>query len=150
MQKRKKLTDMKAQELRIGNYVSTPSGIQQIIHIEEDCFYSKDFKNKWAEIKPIALTEEWLVNFGFEEDNKIKDLWHLKYECNVLKKRRNFISVYFPMSKETYFYFKDLGIKINQRDDVDKYVHELQNLYFALTCEELKLATAGRSLKAYE
>jgi hypothetical protein len=109
---------MKQNELRIGNYVYF-----------EDELLKFDFEMGWNfdYIKPIPLTEEWLLKFGFEyvesyNNYKIKtgDYW------NSLK-----------------FYE---GEWCYNNDDSDagcyflttiKYVHQLQNLYFALTNEEL-------------
>ena len=106
---------MKANELRIGNYVNWIDGkIQEItgkdIHWKE--------KNDNTELSPfdfapIPLTEEWLLKFGFRESNK----YLFKYKLGLKKRGDN------------YFY-----------DNISiKHVHQLQNLYFALTGEELTL-----------
>jgi len=67
-------------------------------------------------VQPIPLTEEWLLKFGFD------DLGTYGYG------RGNFhICLH-----ENEFYFS-----INNRKVFIKHVHQLQNLYFALTGEEL-------------
>jgi len=76
-----------------------------------------------AMYQPIPLTEEWLLNFGFKH---IRDNW---YNTHV---NGNTFNVYV---------FKDLRYRVeivSQSIGVFKYVHQLQNLYFALTGEELK------------
>ena len=72
-------------------------------------------------INPIPLTEEWLLKFGFDnKHNKDKFTIILKGKLNYEKGRT---------------YFNSWTILEKQPD----YVHELQNLYFALTGEELTL-----------
>ena len=118
---------MKANELRIGNLVS---------HNEEWSYHNElrtfDFKftdSDWyalgestlfiENIKPIPLTEEWLIKFGFEKQNA------MFYEFN--KHQIRLIGDEVP-------YWIDSSYITNI-----KHVHQLQNLYFALTGEELKI-----------
>jgi hypothetical protein len=105
---------MKANELRIGNIVFLKSKNKEYeitlgYEIDEGC-ESEDFE-------PILLTEEWLERFGFEEVDK-----------------KLFIHQLLPLSikKSIGFYMTNVTNEINS-------VHQLQNLYFALTGEELKL-----------
>lgn len=72
-------------------------------------------------INPIPLTEEWLLKFGF--DNKYN-----KYKFTIIPK-----GILNYENGRTYF--NSWTILEKQPD----YVHELQNLYFALTGEELTL-----------
>ena len=69
---------------------------------------------------PIPLTEEWLVKFGFKYIGSAPTLG-----INESWNRGN-IRIEQLQSKELVFH----GLQI-------KYVHSLQNLYFALTGEEL-------------
>lgn len=143
---------MKANELRIGNYVSTPSGIQEVIHIEEDCFYTKDYKNKWAEIKPIQLNDDWLEKFGmhmpinegiYSADEAKYDGWGFGF-CKVQQTLidANYTWDCFDFYQDSNgFWFPFLNTYTNVN-----YVHEFQNLYFALTGNELKLASDSAQL----
>lgn len=79
----------------------------------------------------IPLTEEWLLKFGFEkfiyepikgEEEKCEE--YCKGKLSIVDWGRGFI-----MSNSFNF---TLRIEL-------KYVHQLQNLYFALTGEELKI-----------
>lgn len=111
---------MEATELRISNYVNYKG--KPIVVLSTDilaCEIRKPFS-------PIPLTEQWLLDFGFDEKGTIEnenykfsimyyDCWNISYEekkgygeseCFL----RNFWSV-----------------------------HQLQNLYFALTQTELIL-----------
>ena len=80
-------------------------------------------------IIPIPLTKEWLVKFGF--DFSI-DTWYLKgvaiWETECCDAKGN---------EEIGFFYelRDVGMM----DMNIKYVHQLQNLYFALTGQELKI-----------
>ena len=101
---------MKANELKIGNIVSIFGIEQHIITELKDTIY--------VDLNPIPLTEEWLLKFGFEKKIGWDDLiYHVK----------NNVDLYEFLSGYEYY---DFHIK---------HVHQLQNLYFALTGEELKI-----------
>ena len=102
---------MKANELRIGNWVMYNSKIQVNENKIRECV---DHPDRFA---PIPLTEEWLLKFGFEYSDLNGDsgLWKIP-PFQIYGKYNQFIYDY--------------------RLDVN-YVHQLQNLYFALTGEEL-------------
>ena len=110
---------MKANELRIGNYVEYSGELVNIVGItEEHPFINMitiDYL-EYEEIRPIPLTEEWLIKFGFEHHKHQEDMYFISgmqvWNCNDL----------FMCNKN--------GIILNS-------VHRLQNLYFALTKEEL-------------
>ena len=120
---------MKANELRLGNFIETPvNGITKIKWIK----YGKD----WC--KPILLTEEWLLKFGFEkivfdsEETGYGTEYHL-----TVKGHGGFIIEYMDdFSCCILGHIDDIGIAPNLKEF--KHVHQLQNLYFALTGEELK------------
>ena len=110
---------MKANELRIGNWYdhngipkqATPNTIEEVWESERS----------WC--KPIPLTEEWLLKFGFEKE-KENYSWYFK-------------------GKVIINVFNDVAYKLNTggctRYEPFKHVHQLQNLYFALTGEELTI-----------
>ena len=134
---------MKASELRIGNlvYVTdnltnlifkeiTPINIHNLMHLT-----GWDKSPVDIEFEPIPLTEEFLLKFGF---------------ANIDKGGNDFIT--YTDSEYNYYLQIDVRRKDgkylildNSFDDlrafsmVDiEYVHQLQNLYFALTGNELK------------
>jgi len=124
---------MKASELRIGNITSM--GVVYLI--EDDVFRVANndgdtFKNTWAEIKPIHLTEEWLLKFGFDKVGialtsiAIAPL-NLPCTFNLPNTPFSFCQGKLILTTGT----GDFCVNI-------EYVHQLQNLYFALTGEELK------------
>lgn len=118
---------MKAQELRIGNYVKLFLNHQDydVIEIKIDDLYYINQKNGIYE--PIQLTEEWLLKFGFEKLTDSKD--GFKTTSYTYTKGISFIVYFDGVRLSTNFW---IG---NEKH----YVHQLQNLFFALTGEELKL-----------
>jgi hypothetical protein len=77
-------------------------------------------------IKPIPITEEWLTRFGFESGNGRGRSKNFYYHNSSPFRVEMF---------EEHILFKEHG---NPRElRAIKYAHQLQNLYFALTGEEL-------------
>ncbi len=126
---------MKANELRIGNYVNVPIQEQCPFRIDAFEYCSEKFIKVAQEVKlngfevhpltwyggdlqPIPLTEEWLLKFGFDRNGKKLTFWKIDL----------------VEDEEGIFSFDESRIYI----DV-KYVHQLQNLYFALVGEELTI-----------
>ena len=102
---------MDANELRIGNWVlSTLLQKYPINTIQEGMPCPE----------PIPLTEEWLIDLGFE-----------KVDVNLFEKRCLTLFI----ENGTWKWF--LGDRAYKLGTEIKYVHTLQNLYFALTGEEL-------------
>jgi hypothetical protein len=125
---------IQANELRIGNYYmfADCEGIvyRSVKEIKHNQFgLQSDYDGVNFEIcKPIILNEEWLLKFGFKESDegfmKIKTRKKSIYlEINLRDKRTILFS--------SNHYYNDIYHV--------KYIHELQNLYFALTQKELKI-----------
>jgi len=139
---------MTTAEFRIGNYVwddySVETLVSQITYSTESVFLRKtwslpDGRFSCIDIKPIPLTEEWLLKFGFKED-KIRS-WFFK-DCGEYRIRIS-VNVFFGMlEKESSWFVSILTGYGSQPVTLGKqYVHQLQNLYFALTGEELEIKT---------
>jgi hypothetical protein len=116
---------MKANELRIGNLIKEPieSGgkICQVKRIETD----KDGYSHYLDhCSPIPLTEEWLLKFGF----------YLDEDGNFSINESVFTIVNLRRGIDLRERFEIFSHDFNP--DLD-YVHQLQNLYFALTGKEL-------------
>jgi hypothetical protein len=115
---------LEAKELRIGNLVQE---LGDIVTVGLDTFkHYKQMPNLMNEnIKPIPLTDEWLIKFGFEwvgECSGYFDTYHAVY-------------LFASGTIEFHPYCtndEDLHLTI-------KYVHQLQNIYFALTNQELTI-----------
>ena len=124
---------MKSSELRIGNWV--------IVHhndVEIDFITNKEIVGakglhltELKKVKPIPLTEEWLLKFGFIRH-------HYDYANDVIYIKNIADNEIDNAEFEWGVYPNELGsgIQIKNRKSL-KYVHEIQNLYFALTGEEL-------------
>lgn len=116
-------------ELRIGNivnklimgYKKDPVAVQRNITIN-----AEDLRHQYFDGVPI--TDEWLNKFGFEQEmgQMFIEYRHGEEEGFKLASRADY---------ETWLYFyPEGGLKLNIQ-----YVHQLQNLYFALTGEELTI-----------
>lgn len=126
---------MNVKEFRIGNLLSSKcwGGFGKIdgIEVTEEGFeirvkgyvhpYEKD---KYFDLCPIELSEDWLFKFGFEKE---EHGFYEKEYCffDLLNISENGFIIYAVL--ETYTISQEI-----------KYVHELQNLYYTLTGEELE------------
>lgn len=111
---------MKVQELRVGNYVyyvdEDANEIPLCVDLNDICNIECDLSDSY---KPIPLTEEWLVNLGFN-----------KFPNQKIYDRDDFW--YCRLRNGNEWHFEDL-------ECIVKYVNQLQNLYFALTGKELEI-----------
>ena len=126
---------MDVKELRIGNWIQS----------ETEVFGEKKFRQWQVEIEDleyiesnpedyfgIPITEDWLLKAGFNTTP-------LGYKINIGDKRELTLSLCNDKGKgEYYFYVRDnedfTGFSIRIF-----YLHQLQNLYFALTNKELEI-----------
>ena len=113
---------MTANELRIGNYVKSNDVNMAPYFIVTASFLKQNEKEMSWFIDPIPLSQKWLEKFGFELD----------IEDDGYQKRKYKVSV----SDEGCLFFINIGYYPEEIAEF-KYVHQLQNLYFALTGEEL-------------
>lgn len=135
---------MKAKDLRIGNLVNSNKGEPcNVATIEgfavgriglTDIPHGYYFDDIITAISPILITKEWLVKLGFELVGK-------QYEAQEFDVYKN---GYFTWNSNHGWWFCNINIQNKAKVE---YVHELQNLYFALTKTELVLAVAGSDLK---
>src|SRR5690606_22896206 len=121
-------------ELRIVNWVDTKYGYLQVFSVDQHgCEIVDD--SGWVEyfeydkINPIPLTEEMLLKCGFV---KSENSLFFHKETNPVK---------FVISLNTYtIYFKYEGLyqPMIEIPYKSKHLHQLQNLYFSLTGQELE------------
>ena len=130
---------MKTTELRIGNFIqyhfddSITVDVLDYMHV-----YSSDCGDIPVHaVQPIPLTEQWLLDFGFEET--IEESFIKEFDGATL-----IIFIINGVAELIYKHYSSHSE--NEIDTVNavcllsvEYVHQLQNLYFALTQEELIL-----------
>ena len=133
--------EMETKELRIGNWVNIPTGgdiqipafprkIKGITKFGELDFtepsYPEPHLFHFNHCGGILLTEEILLKIGFEKINHIHG--YSFYSLSKSKKNKCHIDIYDTQTKY-------MGYLVNHCE----YVHELQNLFFALTGKELEI-----------
>ena len=119
---------MKTQELRIGNLVKSKllGTKHKVLGVYKNKIWT-DLQESWSDIEdfePIPLTEECLLKFGFYKttENAGNLICYKKGKYTIAKWLKN----------KWQFW-------INTTDlyNSPQHVHQLQNLYFALTNQEL-------------
>ena len=122
-------------ELRIGSIISDifsestqPFTITKLL--QNKCYYKPGsnavYDCKYENLKPIPLTEELLLKFGFQIDET-----YVSEQNPYLDYIKDEVRISMPYYS---FEFGD-GAFMEL-----KYVHQLQNLYFSLTARELTVA----------
>lgn len=125
---------LKVSELRLGNLISHNGSVMPVVQIERRFktifrLNDMDVDERIIEdhFQPISLTPEWLERCGFVED---RCGWTLPGTQFSLTDK------YYPCWLDRMLWpqdmpdFKHLSLQ---------YVHQLQNLYFALTGQELAI-----------
>ena len=138
---------MDAKELRIGNYLNSDGKIIKVESFDptkdfEELSCTVQFKHfengkfvwydsTWLDyLSPIPLTEEILIKAGLKNGGYENLFWSKKckngkFEINAMFYTNNTHAV---------------GVRINDEIDVNiEFIHQLQNLYFVLTGEELQI-----------
>ena len=116
---------IKASELRIGNYIIDPKdGSEKKVNIFQLGKSMIDDVN--IGYIPIPLTPEILEKCGFESKGH-STYWHINPDLSYVFKISH-------VGNGKWFSINATANKPIQ------YLHELQNLYFALTGEELEIA----------
>ena len=120
---------MKANELRIGNYLNTSEaiGITTVFHIDTDVDGWRVNYLSGKFYKPIPLTPEILDKCGFDLTQ-----WFCEGSYKIREDRSDMLYGW-------TFVVRNANHDREIEFGYFKYVHELQNLYFALTGEELNI-----------
>lgn len=131
---------MIASELRIGNYITDiwahKNSYFQVKQIgEKHLWYglnsSDSFKALNDNIRPIPITEDWLVKFGFKIADEVNGGYLISINYDWQKEylycsKRGTIGLWNDEKKQDF-------IIMNKCE----FIHQFQNLYFALTGNEL-------------
>lgn len=133
---------MRATDLRIGNWVEIKDqGVKTYSQIEGVGNLQQVAGQLWSieELEPIPLTEKWLERFGakFELVENYYRYFILDYDVW----QHYHISKAMPNMKDNLLW--SFTVKNNDGKSYElysiTYVHTLQNLYFALTGQQLEL-----------
>mgnify|MGYP001614383636 CR=1 FL=1 len=117
---------MKSTELRIGNIVYR----NDIRKNEIYTIFSGGELDSSGIFTPVRLTDEWIKKLGYEKDGaEMFAVYGKENSQNIVK------------CDDGYYFIDNEQGGIN--DIPMKYVHQLQNLYFALKGEELKYSAKG-------
>ena len=122
---------MKASELRIGNIVEWWSDGNRKMWMEVSPPGINSLSKGRVDYRPIPLTEEWLLKFGWNKVNI--GAGDIEFE---LTRSSGIFKFGYSSSSLYKYYVRDGGSYHFIAGDLH-YVHTFQNLYFALTGEEL-------------
>jgi hypothetical protein len=142
---------MEAKELRIGNWVQPIepladafNGYRQVTTVYENRG-TVEYHYPLAWFEPIPLTEELLLKCGFVKDN-IGGYW---IELPSLKQQFKTLTIAWcndSPDHKWYAFFRDGKRDDDRNNDAVvclmrnmNYLHQLQNLYFTLTGQELNI-----------
>jgi len=132
---------MKANELRIGNYINYFTKMVKVIGVSKSMLDGSSVVGKISGIfiadngnvindpdafDGIPLTEEWLLKFGINPK-----------KCRIVGQAQIGFSI-IPNEGTSAFYIDYMQDEVTLHAPLD-YLHQLQNLYFALTGQELEI-----------
>lgn len=116
---------MKAEELRIGNYVKCVDGNTICIDKDEMIY----ILSNTFEVEPIPLSEEVLLKCGFERSEIHENFYFIKLN--------DWTKIYVAFHEKQYVV--ELSVSKHSFCPKVNCLHQLQNLYCALTGEELEV-----------
>lgn len=122
-------------ELMIGNLIEYAGVICEVEEIHKKTITTNGVNAPISSFLSIPLTEEWLLKFGFIKDEDLGDMIYYQ----MPEKKRGY-GVCFDHDEIVLYHYNILGIT-NLIYDSEHFqnVHQLQNIYFALTGEELTI-----------
>jgi len=133
---------MKSTELRIGNLIQTE---KYGVKIEVKAIFGKyglecgnsgndydDYSPDIKDVKPIPLTEEWLINFGFEAYSTHVNYIELQIKSN---KPSNHVVIRYGLQRDYFNIFNHSECDFTEMQYLTevKFVHQLQNLFYCLS-----------------
>jgi hypothetical protein len=137
---------MKANELRLGNWISNPiQDINLLVDITtlSKIFYDDNNKNinPKDKFQPIPLTEEWLVKFGFIEAKRhVHYFEEVFYSKSIIKDSPNHYEQLVISLPLGHIEVGEFNIEQSYLMNIEmNHVHQLQNLFYCLCGEELEI-----------
>lgn len=136
------MSNMKPQELRVGNKIWRPDCYDEVVEIRENGIIGLDSLRgliTYDEIKPILITEELLLKIGFKK----KRDGYLHYSDH-----NDELSIKFDLG---YAFIEYANLCFNPEDVTETnygsslefpntlHLHTLQNIWYLLTGKELEI-----------
>lgn len=115
---------MRIEDLRIGNFVKSGVNVTAItkLVLRPELVGTLESEISLRNVQPISLSSDWFLKLGFENRGD----YFLLNGIKILEFNKHF---------QSGMWMFDFGVK--GKVAIIKYVHQLQNLYFTLTGEEL-------------
>lgn len=140
-------------ELRIGNIILCNDKISKVLGLTihngwgsvwvDSFIYEYDDSSLLSRCNPIPITEEWLIKLGFNKKGIEKEI---NFEGAIKYENEKVFDMVFYFELEFYYI---IDVNTDKYEDyvyttkIFKYIHQLQNLYFALTGKELEIKEVG-------
>lgn len=117
---------MNIEELRIGNlvYFHPVNTHREVCQVDANMIFNFELNKPYY--KPIELNPSWLERMGFKFEKGINTYWSI----GVNPITHDYLLVI--KCNNECFYYRNIHHTLI-------YVHQLQNLYFALTGKEIKI-----------
>lgn len=125
---------MKATEVRIGNYVYNTKGEVDKVNVSALEYLLLEGDKSTCQVKPIPLTEDMLKKCGFKQDN-YNGYFYMDICDTIFYLRTGFVGGFY------WGFIDSMNDEYSELSDANSifYLHQLQNLYFVLTGEELTI-----------
>lgn len=129
---------MNIQELKLGNLIKispreNEEGVIFLTDIQQSSIIGEmlvprqgyHFRIKFDEMLPLELTEKWLTFLGFSKGPEENEIW---------VDAKNFVQFKLSLLESGFLEDGRIAVAIDS-------IHQLQNVYFTLTGEELNIKT---------
>lgn len=125
---------MESKDLRVGNFVTDKDGevlevfniLQSYVRVYIDNEL-EDLQIYYSDLRPIPITEEWLIKFGFNDGIIGICQFSIKPKTDLL----------IVKSRTCYIASIEIEGANILHTQLIEYVHQLQNLYSSLTGKDL-------------
>jgi len=143
---------IKGNELRLGNYFINGEGCYGVMPGQVDTVESIGYRgvNKWQDMgasgvcpfekaQPIPLTHEWLLKLGFRKSIHSRDEIRVEYVHDLLGANKSFSFSGIRQIGNWLVASATPNFSVTINFSTIEYVHQLQNVTFALTGRELEM-----------